>query len=88
MAPERMRQAVLTVTFPITGLRQHRAISEWCPARPGEGTEGTGLWKLTSCGKLLRIFPQDLENASRFCQRKEREKHTRTTGEGSTSRGR
>src|SRR5439155_7472013 len=24
------------------------------------------LWKLTSCGKLLRTFPQDLENASRF----------------------
>jgi hypothetical protein len=26
----------------------------------------TGLWKLTSYGKLLRTFPQDLENASRF----------------------
>jgi transposase InsO family protein len=27
--------------------------------------QGTGLWKLTSCGKLLRTFPQDLENVGK-----------------------
>jgi hypothetical protein len=27
--------------------------------------QSTGLWKLTSCGKLLRTFPQDLENVGK-----------------------
>src|SRR5688572_24375943 len=46
---------------------QRSTVASSCPIqRSAADQRSTGLWKLTSCGKLLRTFPQDLENASRF----------------------
>src|SRR5437868_3126294 len=51
---------------PTSGSRRSTVASALPLQRSGADQQSTGLWKLTSCGKLLRTFPQDLENASRF----------------------
>src|SRR6184192_3961690 len=51
---------------PTSGSRRSTVASALPVQRSGADQQSTGLWKLTSCGKLLRTFPQDLENASRF----------------------
>src|SRR5256885_1812334 len=51
---------------PTSGSPRSTVASALPVQRSGADQQSTGLWKLTSCGKLLRTFPQDLENASPF----------------------